>query len=149
MVLGKSSHFWCTKKLFRNLAASHRTWNVTKYDENVMSHHFVTVPHSNPGPVSGKIPTWNDPDCWDLLSRKCMPAHKNCELFLSTSGTCLAWRASAASGGALALELPCGTHHQPQFTRKQIVETSARFLFRFFGLSLLWLGCGEHQAWSG
>jgi len=34
---------------------------VTKYDETVTSHHFVTVPHSNPGPGSGKIPAWNDP----------------------------------------------------------------------------------------
>jgi len=41
-------------KLLWNLAASHRTWNVTKCDENVTSHHFVTVPHSNPGPGSGK-----------------------------------------------------------------------------------------------
>jgi len=51
------------KKHFRNLVASHRlgTWNVTKCDENVTSHHFVTVPHSNPGPGSGKIPAWNDP----------------------------------------------------------------------------------------
>jgi len=49
------------KKLFRHLAASHRTWNVTKCDENVTSHHIVTVPHSNTGPGSGKIPAWNDP----------------------------------------------------------------------------------------
>jgi len=47
----KSSHFWkYWKKLFRNLAASYRTWNVTFCDENVTSHLFVTVPHSNPGP---------------------------------------------------------------------------------------------------
>ena len=31
-------------------------------DEMVTSHHFVTVPHSNPGPGSGKIPAWNDPE---------------------------------------------------------------------------------------
>jgi len=34
---------------------------VTKCDENVTSHHFVTVPHSNPGPGSGKIAARNDP----------------------------------------------------------------------------------------
>jgi len=36
-------------------SASHRTWSVTKCDENVTSHHFVTVPHSNLGPGSGKF----------------------------------------------------------------------------------------------
>jgi len=35
---------------------------MTKSDENVMSHHFVNIPHANPGPGSGKIPAWNDPD---------------------------------------------------------------------------------------
>jgi len=54
-------------KLFRNLAASHQTWNVTKCDENVKSHHFVTVPHSNQGPGSGKIPVWNDPHSHEHL----------------------------------------------------------------------------------
>jgi len=50
------------KKPFQNLAASYRTWNVTKCDENVTSHHFVTVPYSNLGSGSGKIPAWNDAD---------------------------------------------------------------------------------------
>jgi len=44
-----------------NLAASHRTWNVTKCDGNVTSYHFVTVPDSNPGPGSREIPAWSDP----------------------------------------------------------------------------------------
>ena len=34
---------------------------MTKCDENVTSHHFVTVPHSNPGPGSGNITGRNDP----------------------------------------------------------------------------------------
>jgi len=55
-IFGTTKH-----KLFRNLAASHQTWNVTTCDENVTSHHFVTVPHSNPGPGSGKIAGRNDP----------------------------------------------------------------------------------------
>ena len=41
--------------------------NVTK-----MWHHiiFVTVPHSNPGPGSGEIPAWNDPQqSLDRISR--------------------------------------------------------------------------------
>ena len=54
--------FGSTIKKIRNLTASHRTWNVTKCDENVTSYHFVTVPHSNPGPGSEKIPAWNVPD---------------------------------------------------------------------------------------
>ena len=57
------------KKIIRNLAASHQTWNVTKCDENATSHHFVTVPHSNPGPGSGKIPAWNDPK--SCVKRRC------------------------------------------------------------------------------
>jgi len=61
-VPGKSSHFWKYLKLFRNLAASHRTWNVTFCDVNVTSHVFVTVPHPNPGPGSGKISARNDPE---------------------------------------------------------------------------------------
>ena len=66
-VPGKSSIFWkYYQKLFRNLAASHRTWNVTFRDENVTSHLFVTVPHSNPGPGSGKISSRNDPNWRNL-----------------------------------------------------------------------------------
>jgi len=66
-VPGKSSHFWkYYQKLVRNLAASHQTWNVKFCDENVTSHLFVTVPHPNPGPVSGKISSWNDPS-WKNL----------------------------------------------------------------------------------
>jgi len=34
--------FGSTIKKIRNLTASHRTWNVTKCDENVTSHHVVT-----------------------------------------------------------------------------------------------------------
>jgi len=34
---------------------------MTFCDENVTSHLFVTVPHSNPGPGSGKISARNDP----------------------------------------------------------------------------------------
>ena len=42
------------KKLFRNLAASHRNWNVTFCDENVTSHLFVTVPTQTQVQVLGK-----------------------------------------------------------------------------------------------
>ena len=71
-VPGKSSHFWkYLKKLFRNLAAFERHSRVTsnlENDENVTSHPFVTVPHSNPGPDSGKIPAWNDPESqWSVV----------------------------------------------------------------------------------
>jgi len=37
------------QQLFRNLSASHRTWNVTFCDENVMSLMFIPVTHSKPG----------------------------------------------------------------------------------------------------
>jgi len=47
------------KNLFQSLAASHRTWNVTFCSENMTSHLFVTVPHSNAGPGSGKISAKN------------------------------------------------------------------------------------------
>jgi len=58
----KSSNFWKYQFyfLFRNLAVSH--WNVMFGDENVSSHLFFTVPHSNPGPGSAKISARNDFD---------------------------------------------------------------------------------------
>jgi len=44
------------KILFRNLAASHWTWNVTLCDENVTWLIFVPVTHSKPGRGSGNFP---------------------------------------------------------------------------------------------
>jgi len=40
------------------------TWQNLECDEmwRKTSHHLVTVPHSNPGPGSGKISAWNDPE---------------------------------------------------------------------------------------
>ena len=65
------------KRLFRNLAASHRTWNVTFCDENVWSHLFVTVPHSNPGPGFGEISARNDPELnWSISEN--LPGHSSC-----------------------------------------------------------------------
>ena len=74
----KSSHLYQVpgklwkylKKKFRNLAASHRIWNVIFCDENVTSHLFVTVPHSNPGPGSGKFSARNDLEARGERGRK-------------------------------------------------------------------------------
>jgi hypothetical protein len=43
---------------------------VTFCDENVTSHLFVTVPHSNPGPGSGKNLARNDPGDNAVITRE-------------------------------------------------------------------------------
>jgi len=61
------------KKKFRNLAASHRTWNVTFCDENVTSLHFVSITHSKPGLGPENFLVMNDPEVWHAALLRAMP----------------------------------------------------------------------------
>jgi len=123
------------KKLFRNLAASHRTWNVTKCDGNVTSHHFVAVSHSNPGPGSGKIPAWNDPQNGKSSESLRFNTYlSDPPVSILAHSTSRGPGAGQAEGLKLAWKPPRVTRNQLELIR--IIPQNTIF-FDFSGLSLL------------